>query len=143
MRLTEQDALERFRDARVARLATVSEDGQPHLVPVTFALNLDDSEPVAVFAIDHKPKTTTNLRRLRNIAATGRVSLLADEYSEDWTRLWWARLDGTARILSESPDRTAPVAWLMAKYPQYQDSPPRGPVVRITGQTISGWAYTG
>ncbi|WP_085997762.1 TIGR03668 family PPOX class F420-dependent oxidoreductase [Nocardia jiangxiensis] len=143
MRLTEQDALTRFRDARVARLATVSEDGQPHVVPVTFALAPDTPEPVAVFAIDHKPKTTTNLRRLRNIAATERISLLADEYSEDWTQLWWVRLDGTAHILTEPPDHTAPIAWLTAKYPQYQDNPPQGPVVRIAVQTISGWSYTG
>ncbi|MQY18819.1 TIGR03668 family PPOX class F420-dependent oxidoreductase [Nocardia macrotermitis] len=143
MRLTEQDALERFRDARVARLATVSEDGQPHVVPVTFALNLETPTPTAVFAIDHKPKTTTNLRRLRNIAATERISLLADEYSEDWTHLWWVRLDGTARILSEPPDRTEPVTWLTAKYPQYQENPPQGPVIRITVYTVSGWAYSG
>lgn len=141
MRLTEQDALTRFRDARVARLATVSEDGQPHVVPVTFALAPDTPEPVAVFAIDHKPKTTTNLRRLRNIAATERTSLLADEYSDDWTQLWWVRLDGLARILTEPSDRTAPIAWLTAKYSQYQDNPPQGPVVRIAVRTVSGWAY--
>jgi PPOX class probable F420-dependent enzyme len=143
MRLTEQDALRRFRAARVARLATVSENGQPHLVPVTFALSPEPGPPVAVFAIDHKPKTTTNLRRLRNIAATERVSLLADEYSEDWTRLWWVRLDGAARILTEPAARAAPIAWLTAKYPQYQDNPPQGPAVRIAVGTVTGWAWTG
>lgn len=141
--MTEQDALERFGHARVARLATVSEAGQPHLVPVTFALAPDTPEPVVVFAIDHKPKTTTNLLRLRNIAATGRISLLADQYSDDWTQLWWVRLDGTAQILSEPADRTEPITWLTAKYPQYQDNPPQGPVIRIAVQVISGWAYSG
>ena len=141
MRMTEQAALERFRDARVARLATVSADGRPHLVPVTFALALEEPCPVAVFAIDHKPKTTTNLRRLRNIAATGRISLLADRYDEDWTRLWWVRLDGAARILTEPPERVTPVAWLTAKYPQYHDNPPQGPVIRIEVGTVAGWFW--
>ncbi|MGF6886451.1 PPOX class probable F420-dependent enzyme [Nocardia sp. GAS34] len=142
MRMTERAALVRFRDARVARLATVSADGLPHLVPVTFALAIEKPCPVAVFAIDHKPKTTTNLRRLRNIAATGRVSLLADMYDEDWTRLWWVRLDGAARILTAPQDRAAPIAWLTAKYPQYQDSPPQGPVVRIEVETVAGWSWS-
>lgn len=141
MRMTERAALERFRDARVARLATVSEEGLPHLVPVTFALAFEKSCPVAVFAIDHKPKTTMNLRRLRNIAATGRVSLLADEYDEDWTRLWWVRLDGVARILTEPAQRAAPIDWLSSKYSQYQDNPPLGPVVRIEVDTVASWSW--
>ncbi len=141
MRLTEREALERFRAARVARLATASSDGQPHVVPVTFALSPEGDEPVAVFAIDHKPKTTTNLRRLRNIVANERVSLLADEYSEEWERLWWVRLDGAARIVTEPDDRAAPIDWLVAKYPQYQDNPPQGPVVWIAADVVAGWAY--
>ncbi|MBB5911412.1 PPOX class probable F420-dependent enzyme [Nocardia transvalensis] len=139
MRLDEGEALRRFRAARVARLATVSAAGQPHLVPVTFALAPD--EPVVVIAVDHKPKTTTNLRRLRNIAADDRVCLLADEYDEDWTQLWWARLDGTARILTADADRALPIAWLTAKYPQYQDVPPAGPVIRVHAATVSGWSF--
>jgi PPOX class probable F420-dependent enzyme len=119
----------------------VSAQGQPHLVPVTFALAPETPSPVAVFAIDHKPKTTTNLRRLRNIAATGRVSLLADVYDEDWTQLWWVRADGAARILTETPDRAAPIAWLTAKYPQYHNDPPQGPVVRIEVDTLAGWSW--
>lgn len=140
MRLDEQEALRRFRAARVARLATVSAAGQPHLVPVTFAV--DPEAPVVAIAVDHKPKTTTNLRRLRNIAAQDRVSVLADEYDEDWTRLWWVRLDGAARILTEAADRAAPIAWLTAKYPQYQGNTPRGPVIRIDAETVTGWSYS-
>ena len=74
MRLNEDEALDRFRAARVARLATVSAAGAPHLVPVTFAVSPAPGPPVVVIAVDHKPKTTVNLRRLRNITATGRVS---------------------------------------------------------------------
>lgn len=139
--MTEEKALSQFRAARVARLATVSTEGQPHLVPVTFALAPETSSPVVVFAIDDKPKTTTNLRRLRNIATTGRVSLLADVYDEDWTQLWWVRVDGAARILTETLDRATPISWLRAKYPQYNNNPPRGPVVSIEIDTVTGWSW--
>ncbi|MBF6173978.1 TIGR03668 family PPOX class F420-dependent oxidoreductase [Nocardia blacklockiae] len=141
MRLDEQEALRRLRAARVARLATVSADGQPHLVPVTFAVSPDGR--AVVIAIDHKPKTTTNLRRLRNIAAHDRVSLLADEYDEEWSHLWWVRVDGTARIRTAAPDRVEPVAWLIAKYPQYQGNSPQGPVIHIAVETLIGWSYRG
>lgn len=128
----------RFAQARVARLATVSAAGHPHLVPVTFALVGD----VVVTAIDHKPKTTTNVKRLRNIRETGRVSLLADEYDEeDWTRLWWVRIDGVASVVEAEPERATPVAWLTEKYRQYRDRPPGGPLIWVDILRVSGWTY--
>ncbi|HJP73724.1 MAG TPA: TIGR03668 family PPOX class F420-dependent oxidoreductase [Pseudonocardiaceae bacterium] len=124
-----------FDDARVARLATVDENGQPHLVPVTFALDGD----VAYIAVDHKPKTTRNLKRLRNIEANPRVSLLVDEYTEDWTRLWWARADGIATILRDPATFAEPIRLLAAKYPQYQANPIEGPIIRIEITHRAGW----
>ncbi|MFF0487809.1 TIGR03668 family PPOX class F420-dependent oxidoreductase [Nocardia sp. NPDC004068] len=135
MRMDPSAAWDRFRAQRVARLATVSGAGRPHLVPVTFAAE----PPVIEIAIDHKPKTTTNLRRLRNIAENDRVSVLADEYDEDWTRLWWVRLDGAARVLTDGVEHTAALDRLIAKYVQYQRVPPSGPVIRIEIDTIVGW----
>ena len=116
-----------FAAARVARLATVDESGHPHLVPVTFALDGD----LAYIAVDHKPKTTRNLKRLRNIEANPHVSLLVDCYDEDWTRLWWIRADGTATILRDPATFTEPNRLLTAKYPQYQQHSPEGPLIRI------------
>jgi PPOX class probable F420-dependent enzyme len=119
--------------ARVARLATVAPDGSPHLVPICFAL-VDDR---IVTAIDHKPKRPGRLARLRNIEAEPHVSVLADYYEDaDWTRLWWARADGTARILPASPAAVAP---LVARYPQYAARPPEGPVIEIAVLRWSGW----
>src|SRR5947207_9112063 len=86
------EARRRFAAAVVARLATVTPDGRPHIVPVTFAVDGD----VIYSAVDAKPKTTTRLARLRNIAAEPRVAVLADHYQADWDRLWWARADGAA-----------------------------------------------
>lgn len=125
----------RLDDARVARLATVGEDGQPHIVPVTFAARDD----VIVIAIDHKPKSTRDLKRLRNIQANAKVSLLVDHYDEDWRQLWWIRADGTARIT----ETTARRAWLIEKYPQYQDIPPEGPFILIDVTKTTSWSGGG
>ena len=138
-RLDPDGALTRLRSARIARLATADESGRPHLVPVTFALSPDDS--LLVTAIDGKPKSTMNLRRLRNIAAQPLVSVLVDHYDEDWSQLWWVRADGAATIRT-GVDRLAPINWLLAKYPQYQDSSPQGPVIVIELHDVTGWAYT-
>ena len=122
--------------ARVARLATVRSDGRPHLVPVTFALVGDH----VVSAVDEKPKRTQDLQRLRNIAATPQVSLLVDAYSEDWSQLWWVRLDGSAEIVADGPRRTELVQALVEKYPQYQAAPPPGPVIVMAVERHTAWS---
>jgi PPOX class probable F420-dependent enzyme len=119
--------------ARVARLATVSPDGRPHVVPIVFAV---DGE-VIYSVVDAKPKRTTSLQRLANIAANPAVSVLVDEYREDWTQLWWARADGRARVFADPTDA---ISLLAARYPQYRATPPPGPAVAITVDAWSGWA---
>ncbi|WIX91248.1 TIGR03668 family PPOX class F420-dependent oxidoreductase [Amycolatopsis sp. DG1A-15b] len=132
MKLTSTEARDRFAAGRVARLATVSAEGVPHLVPVTFAVRGD----TVVFAVDHKPKSSVALRRLRNIAENPAVCFLADGYAEDWTQLWWARADGVARV---EPPGAEPVAWLVAKYEQYAERPPEHAVVVTDVHTWIGW----
>jgi PPOX class probable F420-dependent enzyme len=132
--LSTQDAQALLATAKVARLATVDSDGQPHLVPVTFAVDGDH----LYIAIDHKPKTTTNLKRLRNIGHNPRVSLLADHYEEDWSQLWWVRADGLAVVLEES--REGPLDLLARKYSQYQEQRPGGPVISIEVTRWTAWA---
>ena len=117
--------------ARVARLATCDAEGQPHLVPITFAV----AEDVILTAVDDKPKRTTRLRRLRNIAANPRVGVLADHYEDDWSKLWWVRLRGTARI---GDDRRA-LELLAAKYPQYRERIPAGPVIAVSIEERIEW----
>lgn len=125
-----------FASARVARLATVDADGWPHLVAITFAT---DGEEI-VTAVDHKPKRTKRLRRLDNIAADPRVSVLADHYSDDWSRLWWARADGLARIVEPgAPEHERAVSDLAARYPQYEERRPRDSVIVISVSRWSGW----
>jgi len=126
------EARRRFAAARVARLATADTAGHPHLVPVTFAV---DGQRL-YSAVDHKPKRTRALRRLRNIAANPAVSLLVDHYDEDWATLWWVRVDGLAH-LEAMVDRAVEV--LGAKYPQYVGVPPAGPVIVVEVVTWRGW----
>lgn len=128
---------QRVSAARVGHLATVSADGRPHAVPVCFAL-VDD---VAYSAVDQKPKRTTRLRRIANVEATGRACLLVDEYDEDWSALWWVRLDGTARIVDGEEARRA-VEALAEKYRQYAERAPAGPVLALDVAQWSGWSAT-
>ena len=124
----------RFAVARHAVLGTVDRTGAPHLVPVTFALIEGD----VVFAVDHKPKRTTALRRLDNITAHPAVSFLVEHYDDDWHRLWWVRIDAEATVTSADEDRSA-VDVLVAKYPQYQQVRPSGVLVRSGIRTVIGW----
>lgn len=136
VRLTEAQARARLAGARVARLATVGGDGQPHLVPVTFAVAGD----LIYTAVDHKPKTTPNLRRLRNIRENPRVAVLADHYSEDWAALWWVRVDGHASILEGEDAMAHPLDMLAERYGQYRQARPAGPVIVIQAERWTGWA---
>ncbi|GAA1741801.1 TIGR03668 family PPOX class F420-dependent oxidoreductase [Luedemannella helvata] len=136
--MTAAQARARFADARVARLATADVAGRPHLVPIVFAPVGDDG---LCFAVDGKPKSGAPLRRLANIAANPAVSVLVDHYDDDWERLWWARADGTARVIEAGSARAAgPLAALARRYPQYQLTAPPGPVVVISVRRWSGWS---
>jgi PPOX class probable F420-dependent enzyme len=127
-------AKQRFAAARIARLATAAEDGTPHLVPITFTL----VGKTIISAVDAKPKSTNRLRRLDNVARNPFVSVLVDEYDDDWSRLWWARADGWGRIREreEVPEFGA----LVAKYDQYRSHPPEGPVIVIMVDHWAGWS---
>lgn len=135
MRLDEGQARERFAAARVARLATVTPEGNPHLVPIVFAV----AGNTIYTAVDAKPKSTTALRRLSNITANPRVAVLADFYDEDWTQLWWARADAVARRVTDEQAHTG-IERLTARYPVYRDQPPPGPVLALEVTRWSGWS---
>lgn len=129
----------RHRVARipVARLATVRPDGTPHLVPITFALDGDR----VVTAVDHKPKRTTDLQRLRNLAANPAACVLVDVYDDDWDALWWVRGDGEATVVAPGEaEHPALVARLVDRYPQYRERPPAGPAVVVHVRRWRWWA---
>jgi PPOX class probable F420-dependent enzyme len=138
VRLSEAEAWERLARAVIGRLATVDGDGTPHLVPAVFALQGDG----LYVAVDRKPKRSTDLRRLRNIRENPRVAFLVDHYEADWSRLWWVRVDGSARVIEDGVAMRAPIELLCAKYPQYGAvlPPPEGPVIAVTIEGITGWS---
>ena len=131
----------------MARLATTSPDGTPHLVPVVFAVDggpekgsdggLDGC--VVYTAVDGKPKSTRRLRRLANIDGNPSVSLLVDHYADDWTRLWWVRVDGVAEVHQDDDATATGYRLLRAKYPQYQSVPLDGPVIAVAVRHWSSW----
>ena len=126
--------------ARVGRLATVSGPGQPHVVPVCFAL----LEEVVYTAVDHKPKTTRHLRRLDHIRARPEVTVIVDHYDDlDWDRLWWVRIRGDARVIDDEQEHRPLVDALVAKYPQYAAARPAGPVIAVQVEQWRSWAYDG
>ncbi len=122
--------------ARVARLATVNPGLGVDVVPITFAL-LEGDRLVSI--VDQKPKSTTRLRRLTNIRAHPEVTVLVDHYEDDWERLWWVRMRGTATVISEGDAFAEAVEALTDRYPQYVDAPPPGPVVSVAVAAWSGW----
>lgn len=128
--------LGRVAAARVARLATAAADGRPHLVPLVYALAGDRIYSV----VDEKPKRTKDLQRLRNIRADPRVALLVDHYADDWSLLWWIRIDGRAEVLASGDDWKQAIDVLSAKYPQYRAVRPTGSVIAIDIDAISGWS---
>jgi PPOX class probable F420-dependent enzyme len=124
-------AEERLAHARIGHLATVTAEGRPHIVPVCFALHAGR----IVTAVDAKPKETRKLARLDNVRATGRASLLVDHYDEDWTKLWWVRVDGSAEVIHADEAIDA----LVAKYEQYRAERPAGPVIAIEPERWRSW----
>jgi PPOX class probable F420-dependent enzyme len=123
---------------RSGTLATIGPDGRPHLVPFVFALKGD----VLYWAVDAKPKRSKELQRLRNISRDPRVSVLFDQYSDDWSELWWVRVSGTARILTDGDERARAVNALRGKFPQHREQPLDDAVVAIDVEEWTGWSAT-
>ena len=132
--MTPAEARERFAAARVARLATADAGGRPHLVPVVFAVEGDRIYTV----VDAKPKRTTTLRRLANVAENPWVALLVDHYEEDWEALWWVRAEGRGRVVAaDAPEARCAGELLRARYPQQVAV---GAALAVDVDRWSGWA---
>lgn len=130
-----QECREHLGGARVARLATIGDRG-PHVVPIVFVVARD-----TIFtAVDGKPKRSRLLKRLSNIERNPAVAVLADRYDEDWDRLWWVRADGTARVVSDTAEMRRGIDLLVARYEQYRDARPVGPLIEISIANWTGWA---
>lgn len=124
-------------EARVGRLATVTADGLPHVVPCCFVV---DGDIVYSAVDDVKPKSSMRLARVANVEAHPAAALLLDHYDEDWARLWWIRLDGRVRVIdADGLDAERPRQLLADKYDQYRRKPPPGPVLALTIERCRAW----
>ena len=133
---------------RRATLATIAADGHPRLVPCCFAIAFEGDALVIDTPIDDKPKASTDpmhLARVRDIRRDPRVSLLVDRWDEDWSRLAWVRVEGTARLLIPWSPRDAAahasaVEGLRSRYTQYREHRLETlPVIRVTVERMTGW----
>jgi PPOX class probable F420-dependent enzyme len=133
------DAWARVVRARVATLASTGADGAPHVVPCCFAVD----GAVLYSAVDDKPKASPKLRRLANVAADERVSILVQHYDEVWERLWWISVAGTARIVppEEHGEHDRAIGLLLAKYAPYVTQRLDGPVLAITASKWRTWSW--
>jgi PPOX class probable F420-dependent enzyme len=129
-------ALELLREARVAHLGLIDEDGFPRVLPVTFAL----VDGAVYSAVDDKPKRRpgAELARVRRLRAQPRSSLTVDRYDDDWTHLAWVQLVGRTAVLDVSGNEAA-LAALVARYAPYRERAPRGPLLRLTPERAGCW----
>jgi len=128
-------ARRRLGEASVGRLATVTSDGHPHVVPCCFVLWGD----VIYTAVDGKPKSGRTLRRIENLEANAAFALLVDHYDDNWSHLWWVRVDGSGRIVSDDGEGSEAVRLLAGKYPQYRDVAIPGPVLALDIGSWTSW----
>jgi PPOX class probable F420-dependent enzyme len=139
--LDEAAVRQRFRQARVARLATVDEKGSPHVVPICFAYD----GRAFYTAVDRKPKRVPpeELARVRNIQARPQVALVVDKYTDDWKQLWYILVHGRASLLAagEKEEQEQARTMLRDKYRQYADGmlSEEALLIRILPERIVSW----
>jgi PPOX class probable F420-dependent enzyme len=123
---------------RRGHLATADGTGDPHVVPICFALVGDTVYTV----IDHKPKlgTPRQLRRVQNVLENPRATVVVDVYDEDWSRLGYVLLKGSARLIDMGAEHSAALEALREKYPQYwtMELDDR-PVIGVAIERVVAW----
>jgi PPOX class probable F420-dependent enzyme len=123
-----------LRTARVARLGLLDTDDRPRVLPVTYAL----AGGALYSAIDRKPKRPGEPARLRFMRRRPEAALTVDHYDDDWTALAWVQVLGRVEILAAG-DEPAAMDALAAKYTQYRDDPPPGPLLKLVPERTLCW----
>tara|TARA_Y100000588_G_C13480326_1_gene596550 strand:- start:13 stop:444 length:432 start_codon:yes stop_codon:yes gene_type:complete len=127
---------------RVARFATAEHGGQPHVVPICYAV-YDNS---VYFTIDEKPKQLRDkpLKRIRNLQINPHVALVVDRYEEDWTQLGWVMVQGEAALLDDGEEHTKAQRLLKARYPQLHGMQIGDlPVIAVRITRVVSWGNLG
>jgi PPOX class probable F420-dependent enzyme len=118
----------------VGPLGLLDEQGRPRVQPVTFA-HVGDA---LWSAVDDKPKRRPGeqLARVRRLRANPACALTVDRYDDDWSRLAWIQVVARASVDDVREDVLAALA---ARYPQYRERPPRGPLLRLDPVHVLWW----
>jgi PPOX class probable F420-dependent enzyme len=127
-----------IRSARIAHLATADKSGRAHVVPICFAFD----GRLFYSSIDEKPKRTApqKLKRVRNIQENPQVALVIDSYNEDWRKLAYILVHGSARVLLSGVNHRKAVKLLRRKYPQYRKMRiDRLPMILIRPKRATSW----
>lgn len=141
MALEIDDSTQQFiREHRVARLATADGDGRPSVIPICYVF-----DGAAIYSpIDEKPKSVVarRLKRVRNIQANPLVSLVIDDYSDDWSELVYVQVSGLAEVMSAGDaEHARAVELLREKYAQYLAMAiEERPILKITPSRVKRWA---
>jgi PPOX class probable F420-dependent enzyme len=127
-------ALELLEHERVGRLAFLDSGDRPRVLPITFCVYAD-----AIWsAIDDKPKRSAVPARVRYLRRRPEAALVVDVYDDDWSRLRWVQVTGGVEVLEVAGNEPALDA-LAAKYPQYAERPPPGPLLRLAAAQVRCW----
>ncbi len=129
MRLRRDEAWELLAVADHGVLATVHADRGVDAVPVVFAV---DGERILLPVDTVKPKSTTHLQRLENLAHDPRCVLLVDHYDDDWSKLWWVRAHGTASVVDGRESA-------LTRFPAYRDESTVTATIVLTPDAVTGW----
>lgn len=131
--------IELLNQTPVGHLATADAHGRPHVIPFCFVCG----GGIIYSVLDAKPKSGNlrGLRRVRNILANPRVSMVIDHYESDWSRLWYLLVQGSAELLEPCPEQAAAISLLRSKYQQYREMDlEHSPVIKITPDRATGWS---
>ena len=128
--------------SRLAHLATSTRRGEPHVIPICYAY-----DGASIYSsIDEKPKRANpnRLRRILNIVENPHVSMVVDQYEEDWSELRYVLVRGSAGIVRAGEENNEAVSLLREKYRQYRSMKLEGrPIIKIEPVSIIAWSASG
>jgi nitroimidazol reductase NimA-like FMN-containing flavoprotein (pyridoxamine 5'-phosphate oxidase superfamily) len=116
-------------------VATADANGRPHVVPVC-----------AVFDGGRLWfGTGRSGRKMSNLRANPRCTVVADDYTEAWDALRGVMVEGTATIHARNPRFRRARRLLYAKYPQYPTDAALGDtdsaVVEVVPTRVFAWGF--
>ena len=122
----------------VAHLATADAAGDPHVVPICYAVDAD----AFYFVVDEKRKSTKRLKRIRNLEQNPRAAIVIDDYDDAWERLAYLLVRGAAALVDDPAEYDRVVDILRRRYPPYRSMAldrSVNPMVRIEVEHAHLW----